>query len=72
MDSFSGTEGCTEEKMVIIDPGNPVFSIYQADIIYYGFDLTDYYFHEFGFELLKSFNATHEPRKIAFWSELVR
>ncbi len=28
--------------------GNPVFSVHQTDIIYYGFDLTDYLRHEFG------------------------
>jgi len=29
-------------------PGNPVFSVHQTDIIYYGFDLADYLRHEFG------------------------
>jgi hypothetical protein len=28
-------------------PGNPVFSVYQTDIIYYGYDLADYLRHEF-------------------------
>jgi hypothetical protein len=28
-------------------PGNPVFSVHQTDIIYFGFDLTDYFRHEF-------------------------
>jgi hypothetical protein len=28
-------------------PGNPVFSVHQADIIHYGFDLADYLRHEF-------------------------
>jgi hypothetical protein len=28
-------------------PGNPVFSVHQTDIIYYGFDLADYLRHEF-------------------------
>jgi hypothetical protein len=27
--------------------GNPVFSVVQTDIIYYGFDLADYLRHEF-------------------------
>ena len=28
-------------------PGNPVFSVHQTDIIYYGVDLRDYLIHEF-------------------------
>ena len=27
--------------------GNPVFSVHQTDIIYYGCDLRDYFLHEF-------------------------
>ncbi len=27
--------------------GNPVFSVHQTDIIYYGFNLSDYLYHEF-------------------------
>ena len=27
--------------------GNPIFSIHQTDMIYYGFDLDDYFRHEF-------------------------
>jgi hypothetical protein len=37
--------------MIPDDPhleGNPVFSVHQADIIYYGHDLEDYLRHEFG------------------------
>lgn len=29
------------------EPGNPVFSVHQTDIIHYGFDLADYLRHEF-------------------------
>jgi hypothetical protein len=29
------------------EPGNPVFSVYQADVIYYGADLIDYFEREF-------------------------
>lgn len=29
------------------EAGNPVFSVHQTDIIYYGFDLLDYLRHEF-------------------------
>lgn len=28
-------------------PGNPIFSVHQTDIIYYGIDLRDYLIHEF-------------------------
>src|SRR5207249_2559582 len=28
-------------------PGNPIFSVHQTDIIYYGMDLRDYLIHEF-------------------------
>jgi hypothetical protein len=46
-------------------PGNPVFSVHQTDIIYYGFDLEDYLRHEFDL-------AGREPwpenvRAIRFW-----
>ncbi len=30
-----------------LSPGNPVFSVHQTDIIYYGFDLADYFRNEF-------------------------
>ena len=29
------------------EPGNPVFSVYQADVIHYGTDLIDYFEREF-------------------------
>jgi hypothetical protein len=45
--------------------GNPVFSVHQTDIIHYGFDLVDYFRHEFHL-------PTREPwpqqvRAIRFW-----
>jgi hypothetical protein len=50
--------------------GNPVFSVYQTDIIYYGSDLGTYLRCEF--DLLPYADAViREPRSIAFWSELV-
>ncbi len=47
-------------------PGNPVFSVHQTDIIYYGFDLADYLRAEFHL-------AGREPwpeklRPIRFWN----
>ena len=50
------------------EPGNPVFSVYQADTIYYGANLMDYFEREWG-------NADRPwPKKIKhirFWSDLV-
>jgi hypothetical protein len=51
------------------EPGNPVFSVYQADVIYYGADLIDYFEREFA-------GWGHRPwpdqiRYIPFWSDLV-
>lgn len=50
------------------EAGNPVFSIYQADIIYYGADVADYFERELV--------DPHRPfpghvKRIRFWSELV-
>lgn len=52
------------------EPGNPVFSVYQTDIIHYGLDLPSYLLAEFG--VPDPFPLPSEPRKIEFWSELVR
>jgi hypothetical protein len=46
--------------------GNPVFSVYQTDVIYYGFDLAGYFFHEFNIPLLEP--AAAMPREIRYWS----
>lgn len=37
-------------RFIPVEPnlsGNPIFSIYQTDIIYYGYDLASYYIQEF-------------------------
>lgn len=50
--------------------GNPVFSVYQTDIICYGSDLETYLrceFHRLPYEEA----VRREPRTIRFWSELV-
>lgn len=52
------------------EAGNPVFSIYQTDIICYGFDLPSYLFAEFG--IPNPFAVPRAPRGIALWSELER
>jgi hypothetical protein len=50
--------------------GNPVFSVYQTDIIYYGTDLRRYFACEFGG--LDHAEATRgDLRHIRFWSDLV-
>jgi hypothetical protein len=52
------------------DSGNPVFSVYQTDIIYYGLDFPSYLFAEFG--VPNPFPVPEFPREIEFWSELER
>lgn len=50
---------------------NPVFSVYQTDVIYYGFNISDYFAREFCFDLPENFNAPSAPiKEIFFWSEL--
>lgn len=51
--------------------GNPVFSVYQTDIIYYGFDLLDYFSREFKIEHLKLSEKIESPKRIPFWSNLI-
>lgn len=52
--------------------GNPIFSVYQMDIIYYGYDLATYLAKEFNFALPNNFTFPEEPiRKIEFWSDWV-
>jgi len=46
-------------------PGNPVFSVHQTDIIYYGFDLADYLRGEF--HLLGREPWPGQVRPIRFW-----
>ena len=48
--------------------GNPVFSVYQTDIIFYGFDLAAYLDAEF--KVPNPFSVTTEPRAIEFWREI--
>lgn len=48
------------------ESGNPVFSVMQSDIIYYGANLAEYFANEFG--------GTYQVgsvRHIPFWSEMV-
>lgn len=48
--------------------GNPVFSVYQSDVIYYGSDVPSYFANEF--KLPCPDWALKTARKIPFWSEL--
>jgi hypothetical protein len=47
--------------------GNPVFSVHQTDIIYYGNDLADYFRREFRVPLPEW--AARQPRSIRFWND---
>lgn len=53
-----------------MEAGNPVFSVYQTDIIYYGENLEEYLMVELGD---KPYNAIEFDRikRIPFWTELV-
>ncbi len=51
-----------------LEAGNPVLSVYQTDIIYYGHDLWNYFQHEFGKQKIQYDRIT---RKIPFWSEIL-
>lgn len=56
------------------EAGNPVFSVHQTDVIYYGCDLWDYIRNEFGpHELHWQHSAADEngPRIIEFWTDMV-
>lgn len=52
------------------EAGNPVFSVHQTDIIYYGADLTTYFMVEFN--LMQQQDLGFEQiKEIPFWSKLV-
>jgi hypothetical protein len=49
--------------------GNPVFSVHQMDVIYYGYDLASYFSKEFHIELPTDIEVLTEPNvEIEFWS----
>jgi hypothetical protein len=49
-------------------PGNPVFSVHQTDIIYYGVDLRDYLIHEFlAREDVGVWPIPETVRRVPFW-----
>lgn len=51
------------------EAGNPVMSVYQTDIIYYGRDLRAYLANEFGGQ--RDFPNDDEVRPVRFWSEVI-
>ena len=50
--------------------GNPVLSVYQTDVIYYGIDLRNYLAVEFA-RAERVSSPAREPRPVPFWSDLV-
>jgi hypothetical protein len=55
-------------RMISDDPhleGNPVFSVHQTDIIYYGHDLEDYLRHEFDLSGRRPWPENMRP--VRFW-----
>jgi len=51
--------------------GNPIISVYQTDIIYYGRDLRTYLTHEFELCDIDHATATEDSRRIRFWSDVI-
>ena len=51
------------------EPGNPVFSCYQSDVIYYGTDIIDWLHREFMGVASRESN-TGQARFVPFWSLL--
>ena len=52
--------------------GNPIFSVYQTDIIYYGSNLDNYFENEFSYYFKTSEHIISGPiRKIELWSNIV-
>ncbi len=51
--------------------GNPIFSVHQTDVIYYGRDLTNYLANEFLPHEERRFPDYGDVRKVRFWSQLV-
>lgn len=51
--------------------GNPVLSVSQTDVIYYGAGLEEYLMNEFLATRAGTVALLREPRRIRFWSRLV-
>jgi hypothetical protein len=53
------------------EPGNPVFSVHQTDIIYYGGNLANYLENEFAYYFERQHRLEGRIKSIEFWSWLV-
>jgi len=51
--------------------GNPIFSVYQMDIICYGLDLESYFVCEFDLPLTQKDTHSGLPKTIEFWSDFI-
>jgi len=51
--------------------GNPVFSVYQTDIVYYGRDLSNYFMNEFSVPKPHWDYWTYPTRPIRFWDDVI-
>ena len=51
--------------------GNPVLSVWQTDIIYYGVDLVSYLTREFNISTKHRPNENQPPRTVRFWSTII-
>ena len=51
--------------------GNPVLSVYQTDVIYYGADLEDYFRREFASKPWEG-GAVERTKRVPFWSNLAQ
>jgi len=54
-----------------LESGNPVFSVYQSDIICYGNDLAAYFSNEFKFDMPDPISVASVPKEIPFWTTCV-
>ena len=52
------------------EAANPVYSIFAADMIYYGFDLASYFRNEFHITLPAAFKVPDRPKITPFWGTL--
>ena len=51
--------------------GNPIFSVYQTDIISYGMNLADYLSREFNLQLSEEDKNISFPKTIDFWTKMI-
>jgi len=53
------------------EENNPIFSVHQMDIIYYGYNLISYFANEFKLDLPENLKSTETYKNIEFWSDFV-